>query len=57
METEDRELMVQAIELAREKNVAFIDAFLALKAVRHEESVCSFDDDFKKLPAHRVVPA
>jgi predicted nucleic acid-binding protein len=57
VETEDRELMVQAIELAREKNVAFIDAFLALKAVRHEESVCSFDDDFKKLPAHRVVPA
>lgn len=30
---------------------------LALKAVRHEESVCSFDDDFKRLPAHRVVPA
>jgi predicted nucleic acid-binding protein len=57
VEAEDRELMVQAIELAQEKNVSFIDAFLALKAVRHEESVCSFDDDFKRLPARRVVPA
>ena len=57
VETEDRELMVEAIELAREKNVAFIDAVLALKAVRQKESVCSFDGDFKKLPAHRVVPA
>ena len=55
VETEDRELMVQAIELAREKNVDFIDAVLALKAVRHQESVCSFDDHFKRLPAHRVV--
>jgi len=57
LETEDCALMVQAIELAQEKNVDFIDAVLALKAVRHEESVCSFDNHFKRLPAHRVVPA
>ena len=56
IEAEDRELMVQAINLAREKNVDFIDAVLALKAAGEAESVCSFDEDFKRLPAHRIVP-
>jgi predicted nucleic acid-binding protein len=56
VETEDREIMVEAIELALGKNVDFIDAVLALKAARQQESVCSFDEHFKRLPAHRVVP-
>jgi predicted nucleic acid-binding protein len=56
VEAEDREIMIQAMTLAHKKNVDFIDAVLALKATRHEESVCSFDDDFKRLPAHRVLP-
>lgn len=56
VETEDREIMVQAITLAQKHNVSFIDAALALKAVHHKESVCSFDNDFKRLPAHRVLP-
>ena len=56
IEAEDRELMVQAINLAREKNVDFIDAVLALRAAREGESVCSFDDDFKRLPVHRIIP-
>jgi predicted nucleic acid-binding protein len=56
VEAEDREVMIQAVTLAHKKNVDFIDAVLALKAARHEESVCSFDDDFKRLPAHRVLP-
>jgi predicted nucleic acid-binding protein len=57
VEAEDREILVQAITLAQKKNVSFIDAVLALKATRHGESVCSFDEDFKRLPARRVIPA
>lgn len=56
VEAEDRQLIVQAITLAQEKNVSYIDAFVALQAARQQESVCSFDGDFKRLPVQRVVP-
>ncbi|HYH46980.1 MAG TPA: PIN domain-containing protein [Thermoanaerobaculia bacterium] len=51
IEIEDREAWIQAIELARDKNVDFVDAALALQAARRGEPVCSFDGDFKRLPA------
>ena len=57
LEVEDRELMVRALELARDKNVDFADAVLALQAARRDEAVCTFDvTDFKKLPAAWVTP-
>jgi predicted nucleic acid-binding protein len=57
VEVEDRELLIRAIELARDKNVDFLDAVLALQAVRHNETVCTFDEtDFKRLPAVWTVP-
>jgi predicted nucleic acid-binding protein len=57
LEVEDRDVLVQAIELAREKNVDFVDAALALQAARHDEPVCSFDGDFKRLPVRWVTPS
>jgi predicted nucleic-acid-binding protein len=57
IEVEDREVLIQATELARDKNVDFVDAVLALRAARRGEAVCSFDGDFKRLPAQRVVPS
>ena len=57
VETEDRELLIRAIELARDKNVDFSDAVLALQASRRSETVCTFDEtDFKRLPAAWTLP-
>lgn len=57
VEIEDRELLIRAIELARDKNVDFSDAVLALQAVRDGETVCTFDEtDFKRLPAAWSLP-
>lgn len=57
IEAEDRELAIQALELARDRNVDFVDAVLSLRAARSGESVCTFDEtDFKRLPAHWLVP-
>jgi len=58
VEVEDRELLIRAIELARDKNVDFLDAVLALQVVRHGETVCTFDEtDFKRLPASWMLPS
>lgn len=57
IEVEEREVLVLAIELARDKNVDFVDAVLALQAVRQGETVCSFDEtDFRRLPAPWIAP-
>ena len=53
----DPELQIRAIELARDKNVDFVDAYLALTAAARREPVCTFDKtDFKRLPASWVQP-
>jgi len=58
VETEDRELLIRALELARSKNVDFSDAVLALQANRHGDTVCTFDEtDFKRLPAVWTLPS
>jgi predicted nucleic-acid-binding protein len=57
VEVEDRETLTQAIELARDKNVDFVDAALALQAARRGEPVCSFDGDFKRLPVQWTTPS
>lgn len=56
-EVEDREAMIRALELARDKNVDFIDAVLSLQAARNGETVCTFDEtDFKRLPGTWISP-
>ena len=57
VEVEDREILAQAIELARDKNVDFVDAALALQAARRGEPVWSFDGDFKRLPVQWITPS
>lgn len=57
LEVKDREILVGALELARDKNVDFADAVLALEAVRNGETVCTFDEtDFRRLPATWMSP-
>lgn len=57
VEVEDRETLIEAVELAGEKNVDFVDAVLALQAARRDEPVCSFDGDFKRLPVQWITPS
>lgn len=57
VEAEEHQTMIRAVELAREKNVDFIDAHLALIAAGHGEEVCTFDKtDFKRLPVSWISP-
>jgi predicted nucleic-acid-binding protein len=57
IELESREFTVQAIELARDRNVDFVDAFLAVQSAHSGETVCTFDEsDFKRLPASWILP-
>ncbi len=57
IEVEDREQTLQAVELARDRNVDFVDAYLAVQAARQGEQVCTFDEaDFKRLPATWIMP-
>ena len=57
LEVKDREILVGALELARDKNVDFADAVLALEAIRDRATVCSFDEtDFRRLPAPWLSP-
>jgi len=52
IEVEDRDTVIQAVELAREKNVDFIDALLALQAANQDEKVCTFD---QAIPAQEAL--
>jgi predicted nucleic acid-binding protein len=53
----DRELIIRSLEFARDKNVDFADALLALQAALNNETVCSFDEaDFQRLPAKGRLP-
>lgn len=57
IEVADRDLAVRAIELASDRNVDFIDAYLAAYAAQSGETVCTFDEsDFKRLPVEWVLP-
>ena len=56
IETLDRELIIRSIELARDQNVDFADAYLSLQAESRNETVCTFDAaDFKRLPANWIT--
>ncbi|MGC7847665.1 PIN domain-containing protein [Desulforudis sp. 1088] len=53
---ENPDLVVQALQDMADKNVDFVDAFLAAQARRHGEGVCSFDNDFARLKVTWVKP-
>lgn len=53
---ENAALLIESLQEMAEKNVDFIDAYLAALARAHEESICTFDQDFAKLNAKWVVP-
>jgi len=40
IEVDNRQLIIQAVELARDRNVDFADAYLALQAAERSEKVC-----------------
>jgi len=54
--TENPELLMQALKDMAEKNVDFVDAFLAALARTRKETISSFDNDFQKLNVNWVVP-
>ncbi len=57
IEVDDVATVVEALELAADRNVDFIDAFLAVQATAAGETVCTFDTkDFRRLPATWVAP-
>jgi predicted nucleic-acid-binding protein len=57
IEVDNRELIIRAVELARDRNVDFADADLALQATERGETVCTFDEsDFRRLPVEWTVP-
>lgn len=57
IEVDDRTIVIRAVELSRDQNVDFVDAYLALQAASHGEVVCTFDTtDFKRLPVEWMEP-
>lgn len=51
IEVENLDVLLESLDLAADKNVDFVDAYLASRAHRAEEPVCTFDtSDFKRLP-------
>ena len=46
---DDREALIEALDLMVERRVSFPDAYVAVSARRADEPVCSFDADFKRL--------
>lgn len=57
IEADERELVIQAVELARDRNVDFVDAYLAVQAAKRGETVCTFEvTDFKRLPVAWLTP-
>jgi len=53
---DDRDLLVGALYSMADKNVDFVDAFLAALARSREDAVASFDDDFKRLGVRHILP-
>jgi len=46
---DQRDTLLEALDLMVEKRVAFPDAFVAISARQADEPVCTFDTDFKRL--------
>lgn len=46
---DNADLVLEALRLVQEANVAYVDAYLAATARANGESVATFDTDFKRL--------
>lgn len=46
---DERDALLEALDLMVQGNVSFPDAFLAMSARQADEPVCTFDADFKRL--------
>lgn len=54
----NKDLAVRSLKLARDKNVHFVDAYLALRAAAAGEEVRTFDKtDFARLPVQWSEPS
>ena len=51
---QDGNVVFHALELMAARNVDFVDAYLAAAALRAEEAVASFDEDFERLGVRRI---
>lgn len=57
LEVEELEIHLQALHLAHVRNVDFVDAYLAVRALGEGATVCTFDaSDFGRLPADWIGP-
>jgi predicted nucleic acid-binding protein len=57
IEIDNRQVTIQAVELARDRNMDFADALLALQAAERGERVCTFDEsDFRLLLVEWMAP-
>ncbi len=54
VETEERDVVLNALRVAGERAVDFPDAYLAAKALAADEGVASFDRDFERLGVRRT---
>lgn len=46
---DQRDTVLEALDLMVEERVAFPDAFVAVSAQQADEPICTFDSDFKRL--------
>lgn len=52
VEAQGQDTLLAALALMAEANVDFADALLAAAAQQNGETVCSFDEDFRRLRVH-----
>lgn len=51
---EDADLVLDALRRMAERNVAFVDAYVAAVARHHDEPVATFDADFRRLEVELI---
>lgn len=57
IEVDDISDTLKVLQFIGRKNVDVVDAFLAVDAINHDETVCTFDQtDFRKLPVQWTEP-
>lgn len=54
--TDQRDTLLEALDLTLDKRVAFPDAFVAVSARQADEPVCSFDRGFERLNVAILSP-
>lgn len=52
----DKNMILDALELYRDKNLSFTDAYLAIYSIKSNRGIYSFDEDFDKIGVDRETP-